>query len=96
MKTLKILRPLLFLVPSAVLIGFGLWFEVQNSANYFEAMNVINNSKGICGGKHCYCTNARCVTVDDSTNFYIQDSEWSMGFLIGGGIILAVSRKWWK
>jgi hypothetical protein len=96
METLKILRPSLFLVPSVILIGIGLWSVTMNTTHYFEDMNVINNSKGICGGKHCYCTNPRCVTGDVRTNIYIQDSEWSIGFLIGGGIILVVSRKWWK
>jgi len=95
MKT-QTLRPLIFLVPSVILIGFGLWFETLNTINYFNDINLINNSKGICGGKHCYCTNLRCITGDERTDGYIKNSEWSLGFLIGGGIILIVSRKWWR
>ena len=95
MKT-QTLKPLIFLVPSVILMGFGLWSVTMNAINYFEGMNLINNSKGICGGKHCYCTNLRCIAGDERTDIYIQDSEWPIGFLIGGGIILVVSRKWWK
>ena len=96
MKILHIAKPLIFVIPSAILIGIGLWLVTFNAENYLKDMNMISNSKGICNGKHCYCTNARCVTADDLSNSYIGYFEWSIGFLVAGGVILLVSRKWWK
>ncbi|MGI0088294.1 MAG: hypothetical protein ACREBI_10135 [Nitrosotalea sp.] len=90
MKTLQILRLLLFLVPSVILIGFGLWIIVFNIENYSQDIEEINNHKGK------YCTNVRCVTIDDVTNGYEGYFGWGIGFTSVGGIILAVSRKWWK
>lgn len=85
-----------FLVPSAILIGFGLWILALNVVNYQEDVTIINNSKGICNGKPCYCTNVRCNTVDDLNKHYVSYFEWSIGFLSAGGIIVGVSRRWWK
>lgn len=90
MKTLHILRLLLFLVPSMILIGFGLWIIGFKIENYFHAIEEINNHKGK------YCTNVRCVTIDDVTNGYEGYFSCGIGFASVGGIILAVSRKWWK
>ncbi|GEM_PF-3597056 len=93
MKTLHV-RSLFFLVPSAIFIGFGLWILVINAVHYQAGVNAINNSKQICDGKHCYCNNVRCGTVDDLYHHYASYFEWSIGFLTAGGIIVIVSRKW--
>lgn len=96
MKTIPVLRPVFFLVPSAILIGLGLWYVIMNAENYQNDINIINNSKRICDGKPCYCTNARCVTAEDLSSNYTGYFAWSIVFLIAGGIFVIVSRRWWK
>lgn len=89
-------RILFFLVPSTILIGLGFYGIGNNIINYFHGVEEINNTKSVCNGIPCVCSNAMCFTKDDLTKSLPSDFGWSIGFVSLGSIILVFSRRWWK
>ena len=89
-------RILFFLVPSAILIGFGMWILVNDASNYYQDIEEINKSKQLCNGIPCVCYNPRCFTIDDDTKSFLDYLPWGLGFVALGVIILICSRRWWK
>jgi hypothetical protein len=33
---------------------------------------------------------------DELTTYYVQNFGWGIGFLSVGGVIIVISRRWWK
>ena len=89
-------RILFFFVPSAILIGLGFFGIGNNVTNYLHGVEEINNSKSVCNGVPCVCSNAMCFTKDDLTKSFPTDFGFGIGFVSLGVIILVFSRRWWK
>jgi len=87
---------LFFLVPSAILVGFGIWIIGFNIVNYLHQIEQIDSSKQFCNGIQCVCNNFGCTTKNDLAIPYASYFSWGTGFVSLGVIILVFSRRWWK
>jgi len=90
------LRVIFFFVPSAILIGFGLWTIGNNITNYFQDIDELNKSKRICNGVPCVCNEPGCFTKADLTIPYASYFSWGIGFISLAVIILVFTKRWWK
>ena len=90
------IRVLFFFVPSAILIGFGLWIIGNNITNYLQDIDELNNSKRICNGVPCVCNEVGCLTKAGLTTSYVGYFSWGIGFISLGVIILAFTKRWWR
>ncbi|MDH2907930.1 MAG: hypothetical protein PXX83_07545 [Candidatus Nitrosotalea sp.] len=86
---------LFFIVPAGILLGFGILMTTSNTVNYFYAMNDFDSREHLRNGIPTVCTNLRCVTTDDINKHYSGYLGLEIGLLSSGGMILAVTRKWW-